>query len=76
MVKKPAKNRKSTALIQPTSFQMSVGELRQHKAEIYSRMELQANEPETIEYYKKAENDLSDVDLDIFSGKINFKGAV
>ncbi|MFN3996401.1 AbrB/MazE/SpoVT family DNA-binding domain-containing protein [Algoriphagus sp.] len=48
-----------------TSFQKSVDELRQYKTEIYNRMELQANEPETIEYYKKPENDLSDLDLDI-----------
>lgn len=76
MVKKPSKDRKSKALIQASSFQKSVSELRHRRAEIYIRMELQANEPEAIEYYKKAENDLSDVDLDIFSGKINFKGAV
>ena len=47
------------------SFQKSVDELRQYKSEIYIRIESQANEPETIGYYKKAGNDLSDIDLDI-----------
>lgn len=47
---------------------MSVNELRLNKAEIYNRMELQANELETIEFYKKAENDLSKLDLEIMEG--------
>ncbi|MDP2040350.1 MAG: AbrB/MazE/SpoVT family DNA-binding domain-containing protein [Algoriphagus sp.] len=51
--------------VKRTGFQKSVDELRQYKTEIYSRIELQANEPETIEYYKKSANDLSDIDLDI-----------
>jgi antitoxin component of MazEF toxin-antitoxin module len=48
-----------------TSFQKSVDELRQYKSEIYERIESQANEPDTIAYYKRPENDLSDIDLDI-----------
>ncbi|MEB2784147.1 AbrB/MazE/SpoVT family DNA-binding domain-containing protein [Algoriphagus persicinus] len=48
-----------------TSFQKSVDELRQYKSDIYKRIESQANEPDTIAYYKKAENDFSDIDLDI-----------
>ncbi|MDO8965780.1 hypothetical protein [Algoriphagus sp.] len=67
-MKKPTKSRKYKPLIRPTTFQMSVNELRLNKAEIYNRMELQANELETIEFYKKAENDLSKLDLEIMEG--------
>lgn len=47
------------------SFQKAVDELRQYKTDIYKRIESQANEPETIAYYKNSNNDLSDIDLDI-----------
>ncbi|WP_339702641.1 AbrB/MazE/SpoVT family DNA-binding domain-containing protein [Algoriphagus aquimarinus] len=48
-----------------SSFQKAVDELRQYKTEIYERIESQANEPDTIAYYKNSKNDLSDIDLDI-----------
>lgn len=48
-----------------TSFQKSVDELRQYKSDIYKRIKSKANEPDTIAYYKNAENDFSDIDLDI-----------
>jgi antitoxin component of MazEF toxin-antitoxin module len=51
--------------IQKTDFQMAVEKLRQDKDALYKRIESQANEPETIEYYAKSANIFSDVDLDI-----------
>jgi len=48
-----------------SNFQKKVDELRQYRSDIYKRIESQANEPETIEYYKKSSNDFSDIDLDI-----------
>lgn len=47
------------------SFQQAVDKLRQYKSDLYEKIESQANEPDTIAYYKKSENDLSDIDLDI-----------
>ncbi|MDR7132363.1 antitoxin component of MazEF toxin-antitoxin module [Algoriphagus sp. 4150] len=48
-----------------SSFQQAVDKLRQYKLDLYERIESQANEPETIAYYNKSENNLSDIDLDI-----------
>ncbi len=48
-----------------SDFQKSVNELREKKRELYARIESQANEPETIAYYGKSENNLSEIDLDI-----------
>ena len=51
--------------IQKSNFQKSVEKLRKEKTAMYKRMESQANEPETIKYYAKASNNLSEVDTDI-----------
>ncbi|SFT54951.1 hypothetical protein SAMN04489724_1277 [Algoriphagus locisalis] len=48
-----------------SSFQKAVDDLRLYKTEIYERIESQANEPDTIAYYKNSTNNLSDIDLDI-----------
>ena len=48
-----------------TDFRNAVNKLREKKQQLYDRIESQANEPETIAYYEKSENDLSDIDLDI-----------
>lgn len=51
--------------VQITNFQKAIEKLRKNKAAIYKRIESQANDPETIEYYGKAVNNFPDVDLDI-----------
>jgi antitoxin component of MazEF toxin-antitoxin module len=48
-----------------TNFQKAVERLRRNKKAIYKRMESQAKDPETIQYYAKSANNFSDVDLDI-----------
>lgn len=50
---------------QETDFQKAVEKLRRNKKAVYKRMESQANEPETLAYYTKRENNLSDADLEI-----------
>lgn len=52
--------------IQHTNFQKAIEKLRKNKAAIYKKIESQANDPETINYYAQAAHNLSDVDLDIF----------
>ena len=51
--------------IENTNFQKAIEKLRKNKVAIYKRIESQANDPETIDYYGKAVNNFSDVDLDI-----------
>lgn len=51
--------------IENTNFQKAIEKLRKNKAAIYKRIESQANDPETIDYYAKRANNFSDVDLDI-----------
>lgn len=48
-----------------TNLQKAVEKLRKNKAAVYKRMASQANDLETIKYYKKVASDFSDVDLDI-----------
>lgn len=48
-----------------SNFQKAVDKLKKEKTAMYKRMESQANEPETIKYYSKASNNLSEVDTDI-----------
>ena len=48
-----------------TNFQKAVEKLRKNKAAIYKRIESQAKDPETINYYVQRANNFSDVDLDI-----------
>jgi len=51
--------------VQKSDFQIAVEKLRKDKDALYKRIETQANEPETIEYYAKSANNFSDVDPDI-----------
>ena len=51
--------------VQNTNFQKAIEKLRKNKATLYKRIESQANDPETINYYAKSANNFSDVDLDI-----------
>ena len=51
--------------VQDTDFQKAVEKLRKYKTTLYKRIESQANEPETIAYYSKSANNLSDIDLNI-----------
>jgi len=48
-----------------SSFESKIEALRKDKIAVYKRMEAQANDPETQLFYSKAENNLSDLDLDI-----------
>ena len=48
-----------------TNFQKAIEKLRKNKAALYKRIESQANDPETINYYAKSANNFSDVDPDI-----------
>ncbi len=48
-----------------TKFQKAVERLRKNKMALYKRMESQARDPETIQYYAKSANNFSDVDPDI-----------
>ncbi|MBL7857444.1 MAG: AbrB/MazE/SpoVT family DNA-binding domain-containing protein [Cyclobacteriaceae bacterium] len=48
-----------------TTFEKAVEKMRKNKTSLYKRMASQANDPETIKYYEKDINNLSDVDLDI-----------
>jgi antitoxin component of MazEF toxin-antitoxin module len=48
-----------------TNLQKAVEKLRKNKASVYKRMASQANDPETIKYYKMVASHVSDVDLDI-----------
>ncbi len=48
-----------------TNFQKAIEKMRKNKALVYKRMESQASDAETIKYYSKNANNLSDVDLDI-----------
>jgi len=48
-----------------SSFQDAVEKLRKNKTYLYKKMESEANEPETIAYYKKQAKGLSEIDLDI-----------
>lgn len=48
-----------------TNFQKAVEKLRKDKVALNKRIESQANDPETINYYAKSANNLSDVNLDI-----------
>ncbi len=45
------------------TFQEKLEILKNNKSAIYAKMKLQAEDPETIAYYKS--NDVSDVDLDV-----------
>lgn len=51
--------------VQNTNFQKAIEKLRKNKAALYKRIESQANDPETINFYAKSANNFSDVDLDI-----------
>lgn len=51
--------------VDETPMQKALEKFRKNKAAVYNRMESQANEPETIAYYAKPSNNLSDVGLDI-----------
>jgi antitoxin component of MazEF toxin-antitoxin module len=51
--------------VQHTSFQKAMEKLRKNKAALYKRMESQANDPDTINYYAQVTNNFSDVDPDI-----------
>lgn len=51
--------------VQETNFQKAADKLKKNKTALYKRIESQANEPDTIAYYSKSANNLSDVDLDI-----------
>lgn len=51
--------------VENTTFQKAVEKLRKNKAALYKRMESQANDPETINFYAKSANNFSDVDPDI-----------
>lgn len=48
-----------------TNLQKAIEKLRKNKSAIYKRIESQANDPETINYYAKSDNNFSDIDLDI-----------
>ncbi|MDZ4714876.1 MAG: AbrB/MazE/SpoVT family DNA-binding domain-containing protein [Cytophagales bacterium] len=48
-----------------THLQLAIEKLRKNKAAVYKRMESQAKHPETITYYGKRSNNMSDIDLDI-----------
>jgi antitoxin component of MazEF toxin-antitoxin module len=48
-----------------SDFQKKLNNLRKYKSEIYSKMELEAREPEVINYYSDPKNNLSDVDTEI-----------
>jgi len=48
-----------------TNLQKSIEKLRKNRTALYKRIESQANDPETIKYYAKSNNNFSDVDLDI-----------
>ena len=48
-----------------TNLQKTVEKMRKNKVSVYKRMASQANDPETIKYYKKAANNFSEVDLNI-----------
>jgi antitoxin component of MazEF toxin-antitoxin module len=50
---------------QSTNFQRAVEKLRKNKVALYKRMAAQATAPETIKYYSKGVNNLSEVDVDI-----------
>ncbi len=45
------------------TFQEKLETLRKNRKTVYSRMKVQADNPETISYYEK--KDLSEIDLDI-----------
>lgn len=51
--------------VQNTNFQKAVEKLRKNKAALYKRIESQANDPETVNFYAKSANNFSDVDPDI-----------
>lgn len=51
--------------VQSTNFQKAIEKLRKNKAALYKRIESQANDPVTTNYYAKRANNFSDVDLDI-----------
>jgi hypothetical protein len=46
--------------IQNTNFQKAVEKLRKNKTALYKRMEAQANDPETVDFYSKNANTFSD----------------
>ncbi|HRK54619.1 MAG TPA: hypothetical protein PK185_11945 [Cyclobacteriaceae bacterium] len=51
--------------VKETNFQKAIEKLRKNKKALYKRIESQANDPETINYYAKSANNFSEVDLDI-----------
>jgi antitoxin component of MazEF toxin-antitoxin module len=48
-----------------SDFQKKLNQLKKYKSEIYLKMELEAREPEVINYYSDPKNNLSDVDPEI-----------
>jgi len=51
--------------IKKTGFQKALDKLKKEKSTVYKRIESQANEPDTIQYYARNSNNFSGTDTDI-----------
>jgi len=56
--------------IKEVGFAEKLIHLRENKSEIYAQMKVQAEESETIAYYKS--KDISEIDLEIFACDSSF----
>ena len=52
------------------SFHLAINKLRKNKTALYKRIEIQANDTETVKYYNQERNAVADIDLDFEKMKI------
>jgi antitoxin component of MazEF toxin-antitoxin module len=53
------------SVTQTSNFEKALDKLKRNKISLYNRIESQANDPETIKYYRKEANNFSEVEPDI-----------